>query len=99
MNASREPGRGLGEREVTTSDGAVVTVRDNPESSRFDAWVGDKHVGTTTYVMGDHEFIVMNTTTEEEWRGRGIGTAMTQVILAGQRPGRADPRALPSSRS
>lgn len=81
MSAQIRPAAGLGERQVTTADGLVVTVRDVPAASRFDAWVGDALVGNTTYRRGEKELIVMSTTTEEAWRERGIGSAMTEAIL------------------
>lgn len=77
-----EPRESLGKSTGVTADGMVVVVGDVPAAGRFEARNGDGDlVGYTSYRHNGSETFLVRTVTEPAWRGRGVATAMTVVVL------------------
>jgi uncharacterized protein len=67
-----------------------LTVQDNPERQRFEAWQGGELVGFATYQMRDGVVAFTHTEVDPDRRhlgigGRLIGAALNQVRADGHR--------------
>ncbi|MFI7452873.1 GNAT family N-acetyltransferase [Nonomuraea sp. NPDC049714] len=59
-----------------------VTIRDNPDMSRFDVLVEDTHAGFSVYKdFGEIQRIFYHTVIFDEFGGRGLAGALTRTAL------------------
>lgn len=59
----------------------VVTVRDNPDEHRYEAWMGGKPAGFAQYKQRPGVVIVTHTEVPDEYAGHGIGTTIVRNTL------------------
>ena len=63
-------------------EGREPVVRDNPEESRYELWLGDTLVGHAAYRLRDDGRIVLtHTEVDEACEGRGLGSALVRAAL------------------
>jgi predicted GNAT family acetyltransferase len=61
--------------------GAMVTVKDNPEQGRYDAFVDGKLAGHTNYsTQGDH-VVFSHTEVAPEFGGKGVASTLIKAAL------------------
>jgi hypothetical protein len=60
---------------------AKVTVRDNPERSRYEAYVGPALAGLATYHSQPGLVTVLHTEIEPAYEGQGIGSELVRRML------------------
>ena len=62
-----------------------VTVRDNPDKSCFDVFVGDAHAGFSMYqdfgAVSARQRIFYHTVVFDEFEGRGLASILTRTAL------------------
>lgn len=58
-----------------------ITVRNDPESGRYDAVLGDRVVGVIIYERQGSRAIFRHTTVEPEFRRHGVGGALVRAAL------------------
>lgn len=58
-----------------------VTVRDNPEESRFEARDGDELIGIARYEPVGGRVVLTHTEVDQARRGRGVGSALMGAVL------------------
>ena len=58
-----------------------VSVRDNPDKSRFDVLVGDTHAGFSVYKDLAAQRIFYHTVVFDEFGGRGLAGILTRTAL------------------
>lgn len=63
-----------------TAPPSGLTVRDNPEGSRFELSV-DGQIAFLEYRRGTHSIILKHTEVPETLRGRGIGAVLAKAAL------------------
>lgn len=60
-----------------------VTVRDNPDKSRFDVFVDETHAGFSVYKdFGEMQRIFYHTRVFDEFEGRGLASTLTRAALS-----------------
>lgn len=82
-----EPAQITSPSERTTAmndqDQHEVTVRDNPDESRFDVFVEDTHAGLSAYKdLGETQRVFYHTVVFDEFGGRGLAGALTRTALS-----------------
>jgi uncharacterized protein len=60
---------------------AEITVRNDPESGRYVAVLGDRDVGRIIYERRGGRAIFRHTIIEPEFQGEGVGTALVRGAL------------------
>ena len=61
----------------------AVTVRDNPDKSRFDVLVEDTRAGFSAYKdVGEVQRIFYHTVVFDEFEGRGLASTLTRSALS-----------------
>jgi predicted GNAT family acetyltransferase len=65
----------------------TVEVRDNPEESRFEAYVGAELAGFTAYDRSDGAITILHTEVDDAFEGRGVGSSMVRQVLDRLRAG------------
>lgn len=63
-----------------------VQVKDNPEGSRFEAWIGDKLAGFAEYRMRPGTIVFTHTEVGDAFEGMGVGSALARGALDATRP-------------
>jgi predicted GNAT family acetyltransferase len=58
-----------------------VTVRDHPEESRFEAFVGDELAGFAAYELADGVITFTHTEVADAYEGHGVGSALVRSAL------------------
>jgi len=61
-----------------------VTVRDNPDQHRFEAWVGEQIAGFAEYRVpadGNGDIVFTHTEVSDEYEGKGVGGALARGAL------------------
>jgi predicted GNAT family acetyltransferase len=58
-----------------------VTVRDNPDQSRFEAYVGDQLAGFAQYTLGDDVITFTHTEVDDAFEGEGVGSTLVRAAL------------------
>ena len=64
-----------------------VTVRDVPESTRFEAHVGDRLAGFAAYTLDDGVITFTHTEVDDEFEGEGVGSTLVRAALDQVRAG------------
>jgi uncharacterized protein len=60
---------------------AQITVRNDPQSGRYQALLGDRVVGVIVYERQGSRVIFRHTIVEPEFRGRGVASALVRAAL------------------
>ena len=58
-----------------------VTVRDNPDLSRFEAYVDGRLAGFSAYELSDGVITFTHTEVDDEFEGQGVGSALVRREL------------------
>ena len=58
-----------------------VTVRDHPDQSRFEAYVGDQLAGFSQYTLSDDVITFTHTEVDDTFEGQGVGSALVRSAL------------------
>jgi uncharacterized protein len=58
-----------------------VTVRDNPDLSRFEAYVDGRLAGFSAYELSDGVITFTHTEVDDEFEGQGVGSALVRWEL------------------
>jgi len=59
----------------------TVEVRDNPEESRFEAYVDGALAGFSAYVVGHGTYNFVHTEVDDAFEGQGVGSALVRQSL------------------
>jgi len=59
----------------------TVEVRDNPDDSRFEAYVDGALAGFSAYVVGHGTYNFVHTEVDDAFEGQGIGSALVRQSL------------------
>ncbi len=66
----------------TMSEQATVTVKDNPDESRYEAWDDSGVVaGFAQYKLRDGLVIFTHTEVDDAFEGRGVGSTLVRAAL------------------
>jgi hypothetical protein len=60
---------------------AEVTVRDDPEGRRFEAYVDEQLAGFTAYERSDGEILILHAEVDDSFEGQGVGSSMVRQVL------------------
>jgi uncharacterized protein len=87
---SEERARSTSEQQEPTSEDlerttGTVTVRDNPELSRYEIYSDDQRVGLTEYKLHDGMIALLHTEIDPAFGGRGLGRQLVEGALADAR--------------
>jgi predicted GNAT family acetyltransferase len=63
------------------SEASDVTVRDNPDESRFEAYVDDQRTGFSAYELSDGVITFTHTEVDDAFEGHGVGSALVRHEL------------------
>jgi uncharacterized protein len=66
-----------------------VSVRDNPEHNRFEAYVDGRLAGFSVYAISDGVITFTHTEVDDAFEGRGVGSALVRASLDQVRSGGA----------
>jgi uncharacterized protein len=58
-----------------------VSVRDNPDESRFEAYVDDQLAGFSAYQLSDGVITFTHTEVDDAFEGHGVGSALVRRAL------------------
>ncbi|HEY6963516.1 MAG TPA: GNAT family N-acetyltransferase [Gaiellaceae bacterium] len=58
-----------------------MTVRDNPEQSRYEITVDGQLAGFVVYRDGGDTLTMVHTEVDPEWEGQGVGSALVKEAL------------------
>jgi uncharacterized protein len=58
-----------------------VDVRDNPEESRFEAYVDGRLAGFSAYVVAAGTLNIVHTEIDDEYEGHGVGSTLVREML------------------
>ena len=64
-----------------------ISVRDNTESSCYEALIGGEAVGAIVYERAGPRLVILHTIVDPECRGRGIGATLVRRALDDVRSG------------
>jgi predicted GNAT family acetyltransferase len=60
---------------------ADVSIRNNPEQNRYEAWLGDEVAGYAEYELRDQTITFVHTVVEDEHEGEGVGSTLVRESL------------------
>jgi len=63
------------------SSGTAVEVRDNPDESRFEAYVDGRLAGYSAYVVGAGALNIVHTEVDDAFEGQGVGSSLVRQML------------------
>jgi predicted GNAT family acetyltransferase len=66
---------------------ADVEVRDNPEESRFEAYVDGELAGFSAYVVGSGAINFVHTEVDDDYEGQGVGSSLVEQMMEQLRDG------------
>ena len=58
-----------------------ISVRDNPDQSRFEAWVDDELAGFSAYELSDGVITFTHTEVDDAFEGQGVGSTLVRASL------------------
>ncbi len=58
-----------------------VTVRDNPDEGRFEAYVDGKLAGISAYQLSDDVITFTHTEVDDAFEGQGVGSSLVRQAL------------------
>ncbi len=58
-----------------------VRVVDNPDASRYEAYVGERLAGSLVYRMQPSHIVLVHTEVDEEFEGAGVGSRLAAGAL------------------
>jgi predicted GNAT family acetyltransferase len=58
-----------------------VSVRDNPDQSRFESFVDDRPAGVSAYELSDGVITFTHTEVDDAFEGHGVGSALVRHAL------------------
>jgi uncharacterized protein len=64
-----------------------VSVRDNPDQNRFEAYVDGRLAGISAYELSDGVITFTHTEVDDAFEGRGVGSALVRASLDQVRAG------------
>ena len=67
-----------------------VSIRDNPDESRYELWLGGTLVGLIAYHLRDERIALTHTEVDESCEHRGLGTHLVEAALADARTRRLE---------
>jgi len=70
-----------------------VQMRHNPDSARYEAWVGPKMAGFVEYQLTKDLVVFTHTEVDPAYEGQGVGSALAREALDDMR--RSDRKVLP----
>jgi uncharacterized protein len=59
----------------------TVEVRDNPEESRFEAYVDGQLAGFSAYLLAGNTLTFVHTEVDDAYEGRGVGSSLVRQAL------------------
>lgn len=63
------------------SDASEPTVRDDPQASRFEVWVGDQRAGIAAYRHDGDTYTFTHTEVDDRFEGQGLGSVLARGTL------------------
>jgi uncharacterized protein len=60
---------------------AEVEVRDNPQQSRFEAYVDGELAGFSAYVTAHGSINIVHTEVDDAYEGKGVGSSLVKQML------------------
>lgn len=72
----------MGTIERSADDGLQTTITDNAHDGRFEVAVGGQVIGRQPYRRYRGHIVLMATEVDEQWRDRGVSSAMIGGVLA-----------------
>lgn len=63
----------------------TTTVRDNPESHRFEVHVDDRLAGFADYRLREDRITFTHTEIDDAYDGQGLGSQLAEAVLDGAR--------------
>ena len=68
---------------MNDQDQHEVTVRDNPDETRFDVFVHDTHAGISVYKdLGESQRVFYHTVVFDEFQRQGLAATLTRTALS-----------------
>lgn len=64
-----------------TDAGPPLRVADNPGERRYEAWLGDRLVGTAEYRVRGSRVLFFHTVVEPALEGHGVGSGLARTAL------------------
>ncbi len=61
---------------------SAITVRDNPEASRYEAFVDGALAGFAVYRLAPDRVVFVHTEVHDGYAGRGVGSVLAEAALA-----------------
>ena len=58
-----------------------IEVRDNPDESRFEAYLDGRLAGYSAYLVGAGTLNVVHTEVDDAFEGHGVGSALVRQML------------------
>jgi predicted GNAT family acetyltransferase len=58
-----------------------VKVSNNPEKSRYEAWVDGHVAGYSEYELDEGRIVFTHTVVEDEYEGQGVGSTLVRRLL------------------
>ena len=59
----------------------TVTVRDNPDRQRYEAFLGDELAGFSEYRLREGRITFTHTEVDDAYEGEGIGSRLASAVL------------------
>ncbi|WP_113964636.1 GNAT family N-acetyltransferase [Mycobacterium shimoidei] len=72
----------MGSIERSAHDGLRTIITDDAQDNRFEVAVGDQVIGWQPYRRYRGNIVLMATQVDEQWRDRGVSSAMISGVLA-----------------
>lgn len=72
----------MGSAERSAHDGLLTTITDNAAADQFEAFVGGQRIAHQPYRRYRGHIVLMATQVDEQWRARGVSSAMIDGVLS-----------------
>ena len=67
--------------DTKRDDPGDVMIRDNPEATRYELFLGDRLAGLARYRIEDGRMAIPHTEVRPEYEGRGLGSQLARFVL------------------